>query len=148
MQEVLPQRTLDNLQLLRSKVTETVLQRGILIPHPREEYELLEERLLEALELRKERVTKCGHFRSRDSMSSTSSGESSVRSDDSGVGSSIESDGELCSTCQHHLKTARTVTGKGGSRWNIRVFAANGLMRASAWSAAWGEMERVDVARV
>ncbi|KAF2158656.1 hypothetical protein M409DRAFT_61443 [Zasmidium cellare ATCC 36951] len=144
MQEVLPQSTLDNLQRLRSKVTETILQRGILIPHPREEYELLEERLLEALELRKERVTKCGHFRARDSISSASSEEGSLHSD-SGVGSSVDSDGELCITCRHHLKTARPVHGSSGSRWNIRVFAANGLMRASAWAAAWSEMERVDV---
>lgn len=144
MQEVLPQSTLDNLQRLRSKVSETILQRGILIPHPREEYELLEERLLEALELRKERVTKCGHFRARDSTSSASSEEGSLNSD-SGVGSSVESDGDLCMTCKHHLKTVRPIAGFGGSRWNIRVFAANGLMRASAWTAAWSEMERVDV---
>ncbi|KAK4505571.1 hypothetical protein PRZ48_003534 [Zasmidium cellare] len=144
MQEVLPQSTLVNLQKLRSKVTETILQRGILIPHPREEYELLEERLLEALELRKERVTKCGHFRARDSISSASSEEGSLNSD-SGVGSSVDSDGELCMTCRHHLKTARPIHGSGGSKWNIRVFAANGLMRASAWAAAWSEMERVDV---
>lgn len=144
MEEVLPQDTLDNLQRLRSKVTETILQRGILIPHPRDEYELLEERLLEALELRKERVTKCGHFRARESTSSASSEEGSLNSD-SGVGSSVESDGELCVTCKHHLKTVRPIVGSGGSRWNIRVFAANGLMRASAWAAAWAEMERVDV---
>lgn len=145
MQEILPQKTLDNLQVLRSKVTETILQRGILIPHPREEYELLEERLLEALELRKERITKCGHFRSRDSVSSTSSDEGSIQSQDSGVGSSVESDEDLCETCKHHFKTSRTVHGSGRSKWNIRVFAANGLMRASAWVAAWSEMERVDV---
>lgn len=144
MQEVLPQKILDNLQLLRSKVTDTILQRGILIPHPREEYELLEERLLEALELRKERITKCGHFHARDSISSASSEESSINSD-SGIGSSVDSDSELCATCRHHLKTPRAATGTGGSKWNIRVFAANGLMRASAWAAAWSEMERVDV---
>lgn len=29
--------------------------------------------------------------------------------------------------------------------WNIRVYAANGLMGAGAWTAAWKEMEKVDV---
>lgn len=30
-------------------------------------------------------------------------------------------------------------------RWEVKVYAANGLMRAGAWSAAWNEMEKVDV---
>lgn len=142
MQELLPANVLENLQLIRSKVSETVLNRGILIPHPREEYELLEERLLEALELQDERVTKCGHFRNRESSSESDNGGDS----DSGVGSSVDgSDGELCATCQHHIKTLRTPTGGGSKKWSIRIFAANGLMRASAWTAAWTDMESVDV---
>ena len=80
MQELLPESTLDQLQVLKGKVSDTILQRGILVPHPREEYEMLEERLLEALELEEERLTKCGHFRghARDSTSSVSTvGDSS-----------------------------------------------------------------------
>jgi hypothetical protein len=30
-------------------------------------------------------------------------------------------------------------------KWEIKVYAANGLMRAGAWGAAWGEMEKIDV---
>ncbi|KXT13912.1 hypothetical protein AC579_2372 [Pseudocercospora musae] len=139
MRDILPANILEDLQLLRSKASETIIQRGILIPHPREEYELLEERMLEALELKKERITKCGHFRARDSTSSTSSG-------DSGVGSSLEgSDSDLCETCHHHLRTVNSVVSTGGRKWSIKVFAANGLMKAGAWSAGWSEMERVDV---
>ncbi|KAF7194365.1 hypothetical protein HII31_04398 [Pseudocercospora fuligena] len=139
MRDILPAKILEDLQLLRSKASETIIQRGILIPHPREEYELLEERLLEALELKKERITKCGHFRARDSTSSTSSA-------DSGVGSNLEgSDSDLCETCHHHLRTVNSVVGTGGRKWSIKVFAANGLMKAPAWSAGWSEMERVDV---
>ncbi|EME85381.1 uncharacterized protein MYCFIDRAFT_171310 [Pseudocercospora fijiensis CIRAD86] len=139
MRDILPANILEDLQLLRSKTSETIIQRGILIPHPREEYELLEERLLEALELKKERITKCGHFRARDSISSTSSA-------DSGVGSSVEgSDSNLCETCHHHLRTVNSVVSTGGRKWSIKVFAANGLMKAPAWAAGWSEMERVDV---
>ena len=140
MQELLPPQALENLMLLRSKVSDTVLQRGILIPHLREEYEMLEERLLEALELKEPRLTKCGHFRWRISDTSQASSD---RDSDSGLGSSESSstDGDLCTTCGHHV---RCRAGRK-SQWSVKVFAANGLMRASAWQAAWSEMESVDV---
>ena len=35
--------------------------------------------------------------------------------------------------------------GSGSRRFDIKIYAANGLMRAGAWGAAWREMERVDV---
>ena len=35
--------------------------------------------------------------------------------------------------------------GRGDRRWDVKIYAANGLMRAGAWGAAWREMERVDV---
>ncbi|KAL1587867.1 hypothetical protein WHR41_03695 [Cladosporium halotolerans] len=140
MREVLPSHTLESMQLLRSKLSGNVVKRGILIPHPRDDYELLEEKLLEALELQQPLLTKCGHYRNRHSTDSTMTAGSG--SNDSGMGSSVEeSDDEHCSTCHHHLKAA----GSGKQKWSIRVFAANGLMHASAWSAAWSEMERVDV---
>lgn len=146
MFEILPPHVIENLQLLRSKVSETILNRGILVPHPRGEYELLEERLLEALELRNERVTKCGHFRARDSTSSSSSGEGSIRSADSGVALSLNGEAvEQCTTCNSPIKATATAVDVGGRKWSIKVFAANGLMRASAWTAAWTEMESVDV---
>jgi hypothetical protein len=140
MREVLPHYTIDNLQLLKSKLSETVLKRGILIPHPREDYELLEEKLLETLELQEPRISKCGHYRGRHSTDSTATNGST--SADSGMGDSVDaSDDEHCNTCHHHLRAA----GSGKQKWSIKVYAANGLMRASAWSAAWSEMERIDV---
>lgn len=141
MRETLPQQILDNLQLLKSKLSATVLKRGILIPHPRDDYELLEEKLLEALDLEEPRISKCGHYRNRHSTDSDLTTATSGA--DSGVGSSVEdgSDDEHCSTCHHHLLAA----GSGKQKWSIKVYAANGLMRASAWHAAWSEMERVDV---
>lgn len=146
MLEILPPQVIENLQLLRSKVSETILNRGILVPHPKGEYELLEDRLLEALELKKERVTKCGQFRGRTSISSSSSGEESLRSADSGVGLSLRGeDAEYCTTCDGPVKAASTAVDNNGKKWSIKVFAANGLMGASAWSAAWTEMESVDI---
>ncbi|GAB1729768.1 hypothetical protein NU195Hw_g5722t1 [Hortaea werneckii] len=139
VQEIMPTPILDQIYLLRSKLTEIVMQRGILIPHPREEYDLLEERVLEALELRQERITKDGHFhRPRGSASSIWTSDST----DSGLGSSVEaaSDPECCPTCSYGAsKSASTGV------WKINIYAANGLMRAATWSAAWSEMERVDV---
>ncbi|KAK3631857.1 hypothetical protein LTR56_016635 [Elasticomyces elasticus] len=149
VQDLLPERVRADVQLLRSKVTETMLARGVLIPHPREEYELLEERLLEAMELKDERVTKCGHFRgdsARDSVLSASSDEG--EGSDSGLGSSVEgsvADADVCSTCSCVIKTSKSGVSSGRRNWSIRVYAANGLMRASAWAAAWNEMESVDV---
>jgi hypothetical protein len=141
MRDTLPQQILDNLQLLKSKLSPTVLKRGILIPHPRDDYELLEEKLLEALDLQEPRISKCGHYRNRHSTDSDLTTASSGA--DSGVGSSVEDgeDEEHCSTCHHHLLAA----GSGKQKWAIKVYAANGLMRASAWQAAWSEMERIDV---
>lgn len=137
---VLPSSTMEDLRLLQSKLSDTILQRGILIPHPREEFEQLEERLLEALELKQERVTKCGHFRrpARDSIDES----------DSGLGTSSDdlvSSDDDCETCHQHLKLSPSKVHSDGTKWSVKVYAANGLMRAPAWAAAWEEMESVDV---
>ena len=146
MQDLLPRNVIENLQLLRSKLSDTVLQRGVLIPHPKEEYELLEERLLETLELKEERLTKCGHFSHQLSRSSEASNATSERGSDSGIGSSADgSDEELCAICQSHIKQSKTGVGPRSGKWMIKVYAANGLMRSAAWTAAWSDMERVDV---
>ncbi|KAK0937494.1 hypothetical protein LTR29_010932 [Friedmanniomyces endolithicus] len=149
VQDLLPESVRAGLQLLRSKVTETMLVRGLLIPHPGPEYEVLEERLLEGLELREERVTRCGHFRGEGGRDSAASAVSSDGDgSDSGLGSSVEglvADEEVCLTCSSPVKTSRSGVGAGRQKWSIRVYAANGLMRAPAWAAAWNEMESVDV---
>ncbi|KAK6429126.1 hypothetical protein LTR95_014724 [Oleoguttula sp. CCFEE 5521] len=137
LRSLLPPKTWRNLQLLESKISATMLQRGLLIPHPEGDLELLVERLLDALDLGEGRVTKCGHFRrpARLSMDSLSS--------DSGLGSSVsDCDGlEACTTCGETINDSKT----GSKAWTVRIFAANGLMGREAWSAAWREMESVDV---
>lgn len=141
MRQVLSPNILDDLQKLRAKISETILTRGILVSHPQEQYELLEDRLLEALDLQPERITKCGHFRQRSSTGSIAASDS-----DSGVGSSIDDlESELCAICHHHVRPYGTAVDKGSKKWSIRVFAANGLMPASAWAVSWQDMESVDV---
>ncbi|KAF2485645.1 hypothetical protein BDY17DRAFT_322474 [Neohortaea acidophila] len=139
LRQVLPPNILDDLQKLRAKISETILTRGILVSHPQEQYELLEDRILEALDLQLERITKCGHFRQRVSTGS-------ISDSDSGVGSSIEdSEIELCAICHHHVRPYGAAVDNGSKKWSVRVFAANGLMPASAWAVSWQDMESVDV---
>ncbi|KAK6441132.1 hypothetical protein LTR95_002629 [Oleoguttula sp. CCFEE 5521] len=134
LRTLLPPRTWQNLQYLESKISATMLQRGLLIPHPEGEFEILVERLLKALELCDGRVTKCGHFRRPTRLSMDS---------DSGLGSSVSDyDGtDACDTCGETMEEV----GSGSKAWTVRIFAANGLMGREAWCAAWREMESVDV---
>lgn len=138
MEDVLPGYILENWKLLREKLTDTVLERGILIPHPKEDYDLLEERLLESLELKLPRILKCGHLHIDPEDEPA---QSDTEDDDSDM-----DDADICFDCGRRIRDGRFgSSGAGSRRWDIKIFAANGLMRAGAWGAAWREMERVDV---
>ncbi len=113
-----------------------VKARGILIPHPQEDYELLEERLLESLELEKPRI-RSSHFIRQDGAGADSGFESASQTDEEDANSSPH--GFQCPDCGKGVDPERH------RRWEIKVYAANGLMRAGAWAAAWREMEKVDV---
>ena len=139
MEAVLPSYVLENWKLLREKATETVLERGILIPHPKEDYDLLEERLLESLDLKLPRILKCGHFHLDEAEAADAEG----LDDDESVDE--DNDADVCEDCGRRIRDGRYGSGTGSRRWDIKLYAANGLMRAGAWSAAWREMERVDV---
>ena len=140
MENVLPPAILENWKVLQEKATDTVLERGILIPHPKEDYDLLEERLLESLELKTPRILKCGHFHLAPEE------EAEVLASDFENDDSDAEDLDICLDCGRRIRDGRYGTaGTGSKRWDIKLFAANGLMRAGAWSAAWREMERVDV---
>lgn len=123
---------------LQDRVGSGVLRdRGVLISHPEDLYDMLEERLLESLELQRPRLQN-GHFVGHDDHSSGSGSEG----DFSDIGES-ETDGEQgdqCPDCGNHVRHSDS-----NRKWEIRVFAANGLMRAGAWAAAWRDMEKVDV---
>ncbi|KAF2266451.1 hypothetical protein CC78DRAFT_614974 [Lojkania enalia] len=164
----MPEWLMENYKLLEEKLRDIVLmRRGLLIQHPREEYDVLEERILESLELKTPRLLKCGHFVGGGTVSEEESDDEengSVTDDDMGRGSrmsggtiTVDEEGELkCSTpelsdenmcvdCHRQIKRPGKGVGVGKKRWDIKIYAANGLMRAGAWSAAWSEMERCDV---
>lgn len=133
LQEVLPEKFWKRWKLLEEKVVGSgvLRDRGVLISHPQDSYDVLEERLLESLELRQPRL-RDGHFLGNHEEDS---GEENYMHEDS------DSEGEECPDCGRHI-SKRSDAGK---KWEIRVFAANGLMKADAWEAAWKEMEKVDV---
>jgi hypothetical protein len=123
-----------------------VLERGILLPHPQNDYEVLEERLLEALELplrRRARILECGHYL----------GPANEMADDGESESEDEYNVQTgrfkrperrrwCGTCKGEIKYEDLGPGKV---FRVKVYASNGLMKAGAWAACWKEMERVDV---
>ncbi|KAF2196379.1 hypothetical protein GQ43DRAFT_445169 [Delitschia confertaspora ATCC 74209] len=143
MTKIAPEWLMENYRLLEEKLKDVVLiQRGLLIPHPKDEYELL----------------KCGHFVGTEysdeedsdddvrSVTDDGTGRQSRMSGGTVTGENVrEEDGSFCHDCHRHLKKPGKGVGLGNKRWDIKIFAANGLMRAGAWAAAWSEMERVDV---
>jgi len=133
LKEVLPEEYWNRWKTLEEKVLGNgeVRTRGVLIPHPKADYDLLEERLLESLELERPRV-RSGHFLGVEP----------------GKVESAEEESEAESTRSSQCPDCGRVVATGVEmerKWEIKVYAANGLMRAGAWGAAWGEMEKVDV---
>ncbi|KAF1914495.1 hypothetical protein BDU57DRAFT_295972 [Ampelomyces quisqualis] len=161
MERIMPEWLVENYKLLEEKLQDIILmRRGLLIPHPRDEYDLLEERILESLELKTPRLLKCGHFvpPDEDTDKEDSDDEASIAHDNTGRGSRMSggtfteeldnthhADPSVCVDCHHELKRPGKGVGAGKRRWDIKIYAANGLMRANAWAACWGEMERCDV---
>ncbi|KAI9653666.1 MAG: hypothetical protein M1829_001153 [Trizodia sp. TS-e1964] len=139
MNSVVPGYVVENWNLLREKITDTVLSRGILLPHPKDDYELLEERLLESLELKTPRILACGHFHNPEHEEALDEEAHNTLCDNP------DTDGDICDDCGRRVRNGLFGSGSGNKRWSIKIFAANGLMRAGAWTAAWNEMERVDV---
>lgn len=136
VEAVLPEEYRQKWRLLRDKLwrNNEIRQRGVLVPHPREDYGLLEERLLDALELERPRVRQ-GHFLPGDDATDSGIGSEYSDSDpDTDQGDQCPDCGCLLSPTSEHKRT-----------WRVRVYAANGLMSAGAWAAAWQEMEKVDV---
>lgn len=167
MVRVMPEWLVENYKILEEKLQDIILmRRGLLIPHPRDEYEVLEERILESLELKVPRLLKCGHFVTpdEDSLNEKDGYQESVgddtlerRSSMSGGTMTAEEEGDwqyqspladdesTCADCYRPVKKPGKGIGAGTKRWDLKIYAANGLMRAGAWLAAWSEMESCDV---
>ncbi|KAF3392056.1 hypothetical protein DPV78_010730 [Talaromyces pinophilus] len=135
LERVLPPQYARRWKLLEEKISGPGLlrDRGLLIQHPQEDYGLLEERLLESLELQKPRLEN-GHYNNHAaSDSENESGEEKSEhqaSDDKGA----------CVDCGCHVNHR-----DDRRKWDVKFYAANGLMKEGAWTAAWKEIERVDV---
>ncbi|PHH71400.1 hypothetical protein CDD80_5304 [Ophiocordyceps camponoti-rufipedis] len=140
---------------LRNRTGDTVSDRGILLPHPQADYELLEERLLEALELplrRRARILECGHYLGPSSGDLCGSKEGEDEGEDGDIEGCQDDDEKeeeedklathWCRTCRSEIRYDSLGEGKV---FRVKVYASNGLMRAGAWAACWKEMERVDV---
>ncbi|KAI1323473.1 hypothetical protein F5Y16DRAFT_383635 [Xylariaceae sp. FL0255] len=134
----------DSWRMLQDRVGDTVIERGILLGHPQNDYEVLEERLLEALDLpvrRRARILECGHYLGP-------SNENTIMEEDESEDEQGERRRESgpkrhwCRTCKNEIR----FDALGDSKiFRVKVYASNGLMRAGAWEACWKEMERVDV---
>ncbi|THV51061.1 hypothetical protein BGAL_0125g00170 [Botrytis galanthina] len=134
--------------LLQEKLSDTILTRGILLPHPQDSYECLQERFLDALELPvrpRAKILRCGHYMGPNTTSSDD--DSDER--DSGFGSTgrfrPRPEKVWCDICRRDVRYEDDDQDEDDKRFNVKIFASNGLMRAGAWAAAWREMERVDI---
>jgi hypothetical protein len=165
MVRIMPDWLVENYKLLEEKLQDIILmRRGLLIPHPRDEYDLLEERILESLELKTPRLLKCGHFvpPEDDTDREDEDDDVSVLDDNTGRGSRMSggtfteerewkesvldaAHASMCTDCHGELKRPGKGVGAGKRRWDIKIYAANGLMRSNAWMACWNDMERCDV---
>ncbi|KAB5583571.1 hypothetical protein GE09DRAFT_305077 [Coniochaeta sp. 2T2.1] len=140
-------RLRDAWRQLQDRVGDTVLERGVLLPHPQNDYEVLEERLLEALELpvrRRARILECGHYLGpgndveEEESETEQEDEYDVRTGRFGK----KEKRHWCTTCKGEIKYESLGEGRV---FRVKVYASNGLMKAGAWEACWKEMERVDV---
>ncbi|KAK6225426.1 hypothetical protein QIS74_01473 [Colletotrichum tabaci] len=132
---------------LHDRVAATVCERGILLSHPQDDYEVLEERLLEALDLPlrlRARVLECGHYIGPSNEMTlgedTDSDEEEYEEASRRKSALVKT--HWCQTCRHDIRYESLGPGK---IFRIKVYASNGLMRTGAWAACWKEMERVDV---
>ncbi|KAF3897043.1 hypothetical protein GTR04_0364 [Trichophyton interdigitale] len=141
LKEILPDAYWTRWKLLEEKIGSTGLSRdrGILISHPQEAYDLLEERLLETLGLTRPRLA-YGHF---------IGGEDDTDEDDQVTEDEDENNDTETGCVKHKCQDCgqKVIKNRDGieKKWEVRVYAANGLMGQGAWSAAWKEMEKVDV---
>lgn len=134
-------------KLLKEKLGDTVLERGILLPHPQDSYEVLEERLLEALELPvrpRAKILSCGHYMGPDEAGISSEEENDSEHDDDDIFRINERE-RWCDICLREVRYESFGIGGKQKRFRVKVYASNGLMRSGAWAAAWREMERVDI---
>ncbi|KAL7794243.1 hypothetical protein V8C37DRAFT_376977 [Trichoderma ceciliae] len=137
---------------LQDTIGDTIQDRGVLLPHPQNDFEVMEERLLEALELpfkRRARILECGHYLGpsnempfADEHDSEDDDNDNYDDDREARAGEQKKETHWCSTCHCEIRVDALGAGK---IYRVKVYASNGLLRAGAWEACWKEMERVDI---
>ncbi|KAL6693314.1 hypothetical protein J3F84DRAFT_380519 [Trichoderma pleuroticola] len=136
---------------LEDTIGDTIQDRGVLLPHPQNDFEVMEERLLEALELpfkSRARILECGHYLGPSNEMPFADEHDSEEDDDtfdddgSARAGVSKKDTHWCTTCSCEIPVDALGAGK---IYRVKVYASNGLLRAGAWEACWKEMERVDI---
>ncbi|OBT84163.1 hypothetical protein VE02_07545 [Pseudogymnoascus sp. 03VT05] len=137
-------------KLLQDKLGDTVFERGVLLPHPQDSYETLEERLCAALELPmrpRAKILACGHYVGPSTSFSDSELSASDSSDSEDLDLEVSTKSLWCDICCRDVRFGKydSMPGRQKKSFKVKLFASNGLMGAGAWAACWREMERVDV---
>jgi hypothetical protein len=129
---------------LHEKINQNVLDRGILLPHPGSDFGLLQSSLLEHLELEETSKGLCTGYHASEEGDEVEIEPPDLVEGDSEVGNEhSDASDEKTGVCE--TGSMSSVSSKNNSSWDIRVYAANGLLQRDAWQAAWREMEVVDV---
>lgn len=141
-----PKWVIENQRLLSKRLDSNTRKRGLLITHPGEEYDLLEERILESLNLCPPRLLACGHF-NMDAVTDRGDfvGTPNPELTQDALGTDERVFDTCCEECRQPIREVDQGAGVGNRRYDIQVFAANGLLRSGAWSAAYREMEKIDI---
>ncbi len=143
-------------KLLKEKAGDTVMERGVLIAHPQDSYETLEERLCAALELPsrpRAKILDCGHYLGPEVLLTASESESEVSScyssdSEGALAETVRQANAWCDVCEKDVrfgKYDKMMKGQKARSFKAKVYASNGLMGSGAWAAAWRQMEKVDV---
>ena len=168
LSEVLPQKELSVYKSARAtllqKLGPVVRQRGILLRHPRNDFNELLEKVLASLDLDNEFEASSDNYDDdrgpEQHMEHTGRQchDTEERVDEDSDDTACESfcptpdlsrrsgnRPRICSTCGRPRRFLRVRDNAASDRYDIKVYAANGLVGFQVWEAVWHEMERVDV---
>ena len=169
LSEVLPSKVLSRFKTsqaaLLQKLSPVVRQRGILLRHPRNDFNELVDSVLESLGLENdEESTSDEEIDGKDlegqneqmvqGCKDIENHEDDGDSDDTAcetycptpqLSQGCGQDHKICSTCGRLRRFLRIQESATSNRYDVKVYAANGLVGPQVWEAVWHEMERVDV---
>ncbi|KAI9660468.1 MAG: hypothetical protein M1821_009818 [Bathelium mastoideum] len=171
---ILPPRVLRRYQSSRARLLQNVgpvvRQRGILLRHPRNNFDELSERVLATLNLdggvdmnsedelsSQDAENENGYEEQQCLVTEEATNQvdsDSADSDDTAcetycptpqLSQRYHPSPKICSTCGRPRRFLRIDENAHSHCYDVNVYAANGLVSADVWEAVWQEMERVDV---